>query len=221
MYMRSSWFAALVFGLVTLASQTFAQTSDRQPTNPATASHSQSPDPQSSSNSTEIVASELGLLRKSVQSLTTKLRELIDTFLAPARTNGDSANDKQKSLSASLDLLTRAEQRAELLRKQLLELIEKEASFRSRLIQIEEDMRPENIERSMNLPGSTRPAELRDARRRVLDSDRKGIESLLSQTTQSRIRLDDDVRSADAMVSRLRQRLLPLIEKEIEEITPN
>jgi hypothetical protein len=82
-------------------------------------------------------------------------------------------------------------------------------------------MRPESIERAASLVGSTRTAELRDVRRRVLENDRKGYESLLSQTSQSRLRLEDDVRQADAMVSRLRQRVLPLIEKEIDKINPN
>jgi hypothetical protein len=45
-------------------------------------------------------------------------------------------------------LLMHTEERAEVLRKQLIELIEKETSFKSRLAQIDEDMRPENIERA-------------------------------------------------------------------------
>jgi hypothetical protein len=44
---------------------------------------------------------------------------------------------------------------------------------------------------------------------------------LLNVTTQSRIRLEEDVRQADQLVSRLRQRLFPLIEKEIDKINPN
>jgi hypothetical protein len=69
--------------------------------------------------------------------------------------------------------------------------------------------------------GTTRTTELRDTRRRVLENERKGIESLLNLTSQSRIRLEEDVRQADQLVSRLRQRLFPLIEKEIDKINPN
>jgi hypothetical protein len=120
-----------------------------------------------------------------------------------------------------LELLSSVEQRAEVLRKQLLELIEKETAIKSRLVQIEEDMRPESIERTMNLVGTTRTLELRDARRRVLENDRRGYESLLNQTSQSRLRLEEDVKQADTLVGRLRQRLLPLIDKEIDKIAPN
>lgn len=70
--------------------------------------------------------------------------------------------------------MTRAEQRAEALRKELLERIEKEASLKSRLVQIEEEIRPESIERAMNPIGSTRTVELRDVRRRVLENERSG-----------------------------------------------
>jgi hypothetical protein len=69
--------------------------------------------------------------------------------------------------------------------------------------------------------GTTRTAELRDARRRVLENERKGVESLLSLSTQDRLRLEEDVRQADQMVARIRQRLFPLIDKEIEKINPN
>src|SRR5438132_14393301 len=68
--------------------------------------------------------------------------------------------------------------------------------------------------------GGTRTAEMRDTRRRVLENDRKGIENLLSVTAQSRVRLEEDVRQADLLVTKLRQRLFPLIDKEIEKINP-
>ena len=107
------------------------------------------------------------------------------------------------------------------MRKQLIELIEKETSFKTRLMQVEEDLRPDSIDRAISLVGSTRTSELRDVRRRVLENERKGVESLLSQTSQSRLRLEEDVKQADALVQRLRQRLLPLIEKEIEKMNPD
>ncbi|HEY0323716.1 MAG TPA: hypothetical protein VGC66_22375 [Pyrinomonadaceae bacterium] len=171
--------------------------------------------------SLDTVANELGLLRKSLQALNARLREISEKNLAPDSRQGDSSKDQQNRISLSLDLLSRAEQRAEAMRKQLLELAEKEISFKSRLVQLEEDMRPDSIERAMSLNGSTRTPELRDNRRRVLESERRGLEGLFNQTSQSRIRLEEDVRQADALVAKLRQRVLPLIDKEIEKINPN
>ena len=123
-------------------------------------------------------------------------------------------------LAVHSSVATQITERAEVLRKQLIELIEKETAYRSRMTQFDEDLRPENIERSMAGIGGTRTAEMRDTRRRVLENDRRGIENLLSVTSLSRVRLEEDVRQADLLVTKLRQRLFPLIDKEIEKINP-
>lgn len=149
-----------------------------------------------------------------------RLGEISEKVLSRDAKQSGSPNE-QNRIALNLDLLTRAEQRADVLRKQLFELVEKETSLKIRLVQIEEDMRPESIERTLNPFGTTRTAELREARRRVLENERRGIDSLLNQITQSRLRLDEDVKQADLLVFKLRQRLFPLIEKEIEKINPN
>lgn len=211
-----------VICIVTLFSiNAFAQTPERRQTNSTPQAQEQLPNLPPNANSSDAVANEIALLRKSLQTLNTRLREIGEKLLAPDSTQSDPSNDKQKRISQNLELLSRAEQRAEVMRKQLIELIEKETSFRTRLVQIEEDSRPDSIDRSISLIGTTRTPELRDVRRRVLENERKGFESLLNLTSQSRLRLEDDVRQADALVSKLRQRVLPLIEKEIEKINPN
>jgi DNA anti-recombination protein RmuC len=192
----------------------FAQTPERRPTDSTTPAQGQDTD------SIERVANEIGLLRKSVQTLNVRLGEISEKVLSRDANDSGSSN-AQKSIALNLELLTRAEQRADMLRKQLIELIERETSLRVRLVQIEEDMRPENIERSLNLIGTTRTAELREARRRVFENERRGVESLLNQNLQSRRQLEEDVKLADVMVSRLRERLFPLIEKEIDKIKPD
>ena len=166
------------------------------------------------------MTNELGLIQKSLQTLNTRLREIGEKLGGPDSKQGDAGT--QNRITINLELLARAEDRAGVLRKQLLELIEKETSYKSRLAQLDEDMRPENIERALSGIGTTRTAELRDVRRRVpWKSSEAGLESLLSLTSQSRLRLEEDVRQADSLVQRLRQRLLPLIDKEIEKINPN
>jgi hypothetical protein len=215
-------FFAIVICVVTLFSiQSFAQSPERHRTNSAPQADVQLPSLSPNVNSIEMVANEIELLRKSLQTLNTRLREISEKLPAPDSRQSDSSKDQKDLISRNLDILSRAEQRAEAMRKQLLELIEKEASFKSRLVQIDEDMRPESIERSINLlGGTTRTPELREVRRRVLENERRAAESLLNQTSQSRLRLEEDVRQADSLVSRLRQRLLPLIEKEVEKINP-
>jgi len=215
------FFPVVVCIAILFSIPSFAQTSDRRQTNSPPETQEQPPNLPPNASSLDVVANELGLLRKSLQTLNARLRELSDKVLAGDANQSAPANGKQNRIAQNLALLTQAEQRAEGLRKQLLELIEKETLIRSRLVQIEEDMRPENIERAQNPFGTTRTAELRDNRRRVLENERKGFENPLNITVQNRLRLDEDVKQADLLVFKLRQRLFPLIEKEIEKIVPN
>jgi hypothetical protein len=173
-----------------------------------------------SDTSTDRVANQIGQLRQSVQSLDATLSDIAEKLLPVFSKAKNSAAESQSRISTSFTLLTQAEQRAEMLRKQLLELIEKETLYQTRLTQIDEDMRPENIERALNPYGTTRTAEMRDTRRRVLETDRRGYQNLLTLATGNRTRLEEEVRQADALVMKLRQRLTPLIEREIEKINP-
>lgn len=211
-----------VFCVVALFSiRSFAQPPERLPKSPGPQALEQSPGLPPNLSPIDAVANEIGLLRRSLQTLNARLREISEKTLAPDSRPGDPSKEQHNRISLSLDLLSRAEQRAEVLRKQLLEVSEKETSFKNRLVQIEEDLRPDSIERATSLIGSTRSPELRDVRRRLLENERKGVESLLSQTSQSRDRLEDDVKQADGLVFRLRRRVLPLIEKEIEKLDPD
>jgi len=214
---RARLFTAVICVVTLFSITSFAQTPEPRQGNPVPRAQERAPNV----DSIDTVADEIGLLRKSLQTLNTRLREISDKFSGPDAKQSGQSNDKQNRISLNLELLSRAEQRAEVMRKQLLELIEKEASFKTRLVQVEEDMRPDSVERSISLIGSTRTSDLRDVRRRVLENERKGVESLLNQTSQSRARLEDDVKQADALVLKLRLRILPLIDKEIEKINPN
>jgi hypothetical protein len=166
------------------------------------------------------LTNEVAALRKSLQTLNSRLQTISDELFAPDKKRDDKSVDSIKKVTTNLELLTHAEERAEVLRKQLIELIEKETAYKTRMTQFDEDLRPENIERSMVGIGGTRTSEMRDTRRRVLETEKKGIENLLSITVQSRMRLEEDVRQADLFVSKLRQRLFPLIEREIDKINP-
>jgi exonuclease VII large subunit len=194
-----------------------AQTPERRPNDPATQAQGQTPDA-----SADTVANEIALLRKSLQTLNTRLREISDKLLGADAAKPAAAPDtRQSRLAQNLALLSTAEQRAEMLRSQLAAMTEREVGLRNRLVQLDDDMRPDSIDRSLSLVGTTRTPELRDERRPMLENEHRGAEILLNQATQSRARLEEDVRQADSMVARLRQRLLPLIDKEIDAINPN
>ncbi len=208
------YFPVAIYVVILFSITSFAQSPERRQTNPAPAAQEQT-------NLADPIANEISLLRKSVQSLSTRLREISEKMLLTDAKQPDPLIEKQNRISLGLELLCKAEQRAEILRRQLIELIEKETHLKTRLVQIDEEMRPESIERAMAPVGTTRTVEVRDVRRRVFENERRGMEFLLYQTSQSRVRLDEDVKQADALVSRLRQRIMPLLEKEIDKITSN
>ena len=216
MQIRAKYFSAAILVVIALSAQSCAQRPERQQGN-QTQEQTALP---ASTNSLDTVAKELEQLRKSVQTLNTRLREITESLLAPDSKQNENSTEKLRQISSNFELLGRTEERAETLRKQLIDLIEKETTYKIRLAQIDEDIRPENIERAMAGIGGTRTAEMRETRRRALDNERKGLESLLSITSQSRIRLEEDVRQADQLVAKLRQRLFPLIEKQIDKLPP-
>jgi len=88
-------------------------------------------------------------------------------------------------------------QAAENLRAQLLEVQVKESELQARARQLDEDLKPENIERSLAGIGSTRPEELREMRRRELSIERERVQAQLKLVATSRERLESVVRFAE------------------------
>ncbi len=130
--------------------------------------------------------------------------------LEAARTN--EYDEQQKRLLLNLDILTRAEQRSESLRKQMFEMIEKENSVKTRLDQIESDLRPEAIQRSAVFSGSMRPEEVRELRQKSLDSEKRNLQSLLTEIQTTKESLSLTLVKSDLLVDKLRLKL----EKDID-----
>jgi len=106
-----------------------------------------------------------------------------------------------------MERLTRAEQRAEQIRGQLMDIQGKIADFEARLEQIDYALRPENIEAATQGYGSTRPEVARDTRRKQLESERGRVQAQLKLAETSRARLEVAVVNADAEVDNLRAKL--------------
>lgn len=88
------------------------------------------------------------------------------------------------------------------LRSQLSDVQAKEAQLQARARQNDEDLRPENIERSLALTGSTRPEELREQRRRQLEKEKEEVRSQLEQLATSRARIESAIATAEAAAYR-------------------
>ena len=85
----------------------------------------------------------------------------------------------------------------EKLKGQLIEVQAKEEALRNRLQQLDESIKPENIERSLAGVGSTRPEELRESRRRQLSIERDGVTAQLKTVETSRQRLETALANAE------------------------
>jgi len=92
-----------------------------------------------------------------------------------------------------------AAETVEKLKAQLLEVQGKEESLRERLAQLDESIKPENIERSLAGIGSTKPEQLRESRRRQLSIERDGVLNQLKTAETSRQRLESAIANAEAL----------------------
>ena len=106
-----------------------------------------------------------------------------------------------------MERLTRAEQRAEQLRSQLIDVQGKIADLEAQLEQIEYALKPENIDRATQGYGTVHPEEARDARRRQLESQKSRTQAQLRLLQTSQTRLETSVANADNEVDTLRSRL--------------
>lgn len=141
------------------------------------------------------------------------VNELMERIKKLEAGQASSYDEKQKRMLLNLDILTRAEQRSESLRKQLFEMIEKENAIKMRLDQIDIDSRSENIERSVQMGGSLRPEDVRENRRKSLAAEKANLQALLTEIQSTRANLAGSLMKADQMVEKLRTKL----EKDIDE----
>ncbi|GEM_PF-1552636 len=153
---------------------------------------------------------ETSELRKKVEKITSRL-----DLLESSRRN--ELTEKERRLLLSLEILSRAEERAESLRQKLFDLSEKESAIRLRLNQIELESTDEAINRSIALIGGLRPEVLREQRRKSLESEKNNLLNLLTQIENHKLRLQENITKADALVEKLRSKLEAQIEEALQE----
>lgn len=142
-----------------------------------------------------------------------RMKEMNSRMKTLESSKQNAYDEKQRRLLLNLDILTRAEQRAESLRKQLFDLVEKENNLKTKLETIEYDSRPDVIERQVSFAGSLRPEELREARRKNLEAEKRNLSNLLYEVQKTRTNLEQNVQKADQLVEKLRA----VLEKDIDD----
>jgi phage shock protein A len=138
-----------------------------------------------------------------------KMQQTITTLSNQVNKLNDRLSSMQDDERYQLEMerLTRAEQRAEQLRSQLMDIQTKIADFESRLEQLDWALKPENIESATAGYGSTRPEAARDARKKSLESEKSRVTAQLRLAETSKARLETAVSNADAEVDHLRAKL--------------
>ena len=90
---------------------------------------------------------------------------------------------------------------ASALKQQLLEIESKETQIRLRLEELDEQLKPESIERELAGIGSLHPEELRAHRRKLLKIERKGLQTQLDLLEEERARVEAAITTAEANCS--------------------
>ena len=144
-----------------------------------------------------------------------KLENQVDKLI-----NKLSRMEEKDTARADMDQLIKAEQRAEALRAQLIDVETKLADLHSRLEGVEYSLKPENIEKVTQGVGLLRPEEARDARRRQLENERTRLQSQIRILDGSKARLEPAISMADSEVDLLRARIQQQRERERAEPPP-
>lgn len=187
--------AILVLLVVFVAADAFGQSAGYQPADPMNQ-----------------IAVELTTISRSVKTLSDRLKEFVDKW---EKVGGLTLTEKQQRLILGMEMLMRAEQRVAVLQKMQIELTDKQNDVRSRLAQIELDLRPRNIERGLAFEGTTETEEIRETRRLKLINERNSLNNLLQSVERNLAETNESVRDAQGLAWRLRRTFLPQIEREI------
>lgn len=161
------------------------------------------------------IAADVNSLQRSVRELSTALKQFVDKF---DKAGGVTLNDKQQRFIMGLELLVRSEQRVGLLQRAQADLTDKQIQVKTRLTQIDLDLRPASLDRAGMFEGAgAQSVEVRETRREKLTAEQRSLQQLLGQVESSMRENDMALREAQSHVARLRRTLLPEIERAIAE----
>jgi DNA repair exonuclease SbcCD ATPase subunit len=147
--------------------------------------------------------------KRVTKSSEANIQQTIDALSNQVNRLNDKLSQMQENDRSLIDMerLTRAEQRAESVRSQMLDTESKLADLQARMDQVDYSLKPENIDRSIAGYGSVHPEEARDARRRQLENEKARLQAQINLLENSRTRLQASLATAEAEVDLLRRRI--------------
>ncbi len=162
----------------------------------------------------ENISTELTQLTKSLQTFNQRLNEFLESV---NKYKGIQLSEKQQKLLFGYEILNQTEQLAATLRKSLIETGEREATIKRRIGQVQFDLRPENIERSIQLQGTTKAEEARESRRRTLENERNTLQNLLFEIETSRAQISENLQQTELFAQSFRKSLFAQIRNAMED----
>jgi hypothetical protein len=101
-----------------------------------------------------------------------------------------------------------AELQIERLHAQLRDVVDLESRLQDRAARLDEDLRPENVERSVAGVGTTDAEALRAKRREDLEKQKTDVTAQLAETSAKRTRLEAEIAAAEAEAVRIKAAML-------------
>jgi peptidoglycan hydrolase CwlO-like protein len=188
---RKRWRIGLLVVIVTmmLPASVLAQDAARKNTQPS---------PQAGAPSAD---DEIANLRKQVQQLSGEVSHLRAEL---------AKLERYRTIDYTRELMIKEEQRIRGLQNELSDNAAKETPLQKRLDEIDEQQRPDRIERSLAGVGSVKPEEDRDAISRRLANEKRHIQTELETLRANRTRIPSLITNAEESIARLKQRLTEL-----------
>lgn len=115
--------------------------------------------------------------------------------------------EQSQQSMVDLERLSRAEQRSAQLRSELRDVQQKKGDLEAHLEDVEYALKPENIERATAGYGTTRPEDVREQRRKQLESERERVRKQLAELQVGEDRLQQAIATSDAEVDRLQKKM--------------
>jgi len=115
--------------------------------------------------------------------------------------------ERERSATAIQEQLEKEEQRGETLQHHLFEISEKEGPLSTRMDQINQQLSPEAIERSLAGVGSLHPEDAREDIRKRLNNEKTRIQTQLDLLKQDQRRTQTSLATTDGAIQRLKQKL--------------
>jgi hypothetical protein len=155
------------------------------------------------------IIKQLNDLHATVEALSRQVQAIAQKFETVGK---GKVTDKEHKMLVGLDLLARAEDRVAMLQKTLMDYTIRLDEASGRLSQVEVELHPNAIDRTLNHTGTTVTDDLRDATKTRLETEKASLEHLIAQIHTNSAETTHSLQEAQQLVARLRAQFLPQIE---------